>query len=69
MGLFNRKKPTKEQRAHEQRRIEIVVGKEANQEMFDKTKKATQYLNDVLQENHIHIKIYSAVSGKTNKKG
>lgn len=69
MGFFNRKakKPSPNTAADQQRHIEITVEKEASQEMFDKTKRATKDLNDVLQENHIHIKIYSAVGGKKPK--
>jgi hypothetical protein len=68
MGLFHRKKPTNIE-IRQKHQVDITVGKKANQAMFDKTKQATKYLNEVLQENHIHIKIYSAVGGKTNKKG
>lgn len=67
MGLFN-KKPVEKNHVAEQKWIEISVEKGANKEMFDKAKTATQYLNDVLQENHIHIKIYSVAGGKTKKR-
>lgn len=64
MGLFNRK-PKTQADPIEDTRVEVVVSKEANQEMFDKAKKASRTLNELLEANHFTIKIYKAAGGKT----
>lgn len=69
MALFKRKKvpPYESEQAHDMR-VEVVVAQEANKEIVEKAKEASQHLTDLLEANHFHIKIYKATGGKTRVK-
>lgn len=65
MGLFRKKEPVSEEQ-HD-KRVEVVVSKEANKKVVDMAQKANKTLNDLLEHNHFHIKIYVAAGGSPKK--
>lgn len=81
MGLFKKNRrevqpstpnelpePTLDLSATTRDRIEIQLAKDASAEAKEKTKKVNAYVNELLDQNGFHVKIYIAAGG-TPKRG
>lgn len=60
---FTKKKQARTERSKDVQ-VEILVEQEATKDVIQKAKKSSQLLNDILEENHITIKIFRAAGGK-----
>lgn len=67
MRLFKPKRTPEEKEKLHDNRVEVVVSKEATKEVIEKAKEANQHLQDLLSQNHFHIKIYIAAGGRKPK--
>lgn len=70
MGIFRKKKDTPIASSAEERQIiEIVADKQAQHEVVQQAKEASERLNTLLVQNGFTLKIYLAAGGKSPKNG
>lgn len=67
MRLFKPKRTPEEKETLHDGGVEVVVAKEATKDVIKKAKEANQHLQDLLNQNNFHIKIYIAAGGRKPK--